>query len=147
MGYDLTETFIGLLPEDVVFKLKEELTISEDIDSEVDEASARFGFFAVLSERAESRYQKIKTHFDVWEANTVTAYLRESELDGKKKPAKEAIDLFVRTQPKYFAYKDKLNKFDRERKILRQIALAFEKKANLIQTKSSNRRSELRTGS
>ena len=65
-----------------------------------------------------------------------------SKNGGPFKTIKE-MDRLLFTFPKYKAYRIKLNKYETEAKILKQIAKAFEIKKDLLQTKSSNRRSEM----
>ena len=65
---DIIYELKGLLPEKIVVSVEEQLRISEDMDEEVDGAAKSYGYFAILSERAETRYQKMKFAFDQWQA-------------------------------------------------------------------------------
>jgi hypothetical protein len=86
---DLIYEVKGLVPEKVVVSIKKELQISEDIDSEVDKAARLFGYYAILAEKAETRFQKIKFAFDVWEAKAEHDINQEREYE-KKKPLSDA---------------------------------------------------------
>lgn len=140
----------GLLPKKVVVSVKEQLKLTEDIDTEVDEAAGTFGFYAVLAERAETRYQKMKLAFDKWQAETESRYLHERREEIRsapkelklKMPTESQLKAYIRTQSKFRAYQIKLIEFDEHRRILKVLAKAFELKVNLVQTKSANRRRE-----
>jgi len=130
----------GLVPETVTVALKEDLTISEDIAREVNVTPAQFGYYAVLAEKAQGRYNNLKLSYDIWKSETEAALIEEN--GGPFKTIKE-MDRLLFTKPKWRAYRVKLNKFEEEAKILKQVAKAFEIKKDLLQTKSSNRRSEM----
>lgn len=129
----------GLVPETVTASLKEDLTISDDLAVEIDRCAAQFGYFAVLSERAQSRYQRLKLSYEMWQAEIEKQMLD----DGLKFKLVKDMNREVLGMPKSKLYRAKLLKFEEEAKILKQIAKAFEIKKDLIQTKSSNRRSEI----
>jgi len=140
--YDLIYEVSGLVPKPVTVALKDELTISEDIDSEVDEAAARFGYYAVLAEKAESRCERLKLNFNLWEADIKVRRNEECEIAKEKKLTEGQMKAYVMSQDKYKTYQLKLIVLKEQRDVMKVIARAFEKKADLIQTKASNRRSE-----
>jgi hypothetical protein len=144
MSRDIQYEIKNLLPESVFISIKKDLQITEDIDTEVDQAAAQFGFYAVLSEKAETRYQKMKFGFEQWraqvESNQIMLRAREA-----KKPFTEAqMKSHVMSQMKYKAFQIRLIQYDEQRRIIKVIAKAFELKKDLVQTKSSNRRKESR---
>lgn len=139
---DLLLEVEGLLPEKISFHVKKLLTITEDIDYEVDHAAAEYGFYAVLAEKAETRYSKMKFAFDQWKAQVETRTLIEKKKDGEKPLTEAQMKAYVMAQPKYVTYQNALQKLDHELRVLKIIAKALELKAGQIQTKSSNRRSE-----
>lgn len=142
----------GLLPAKVVVSVKEQLKVTEDLDHEVDTAAGTYGYYAVLAERAETRYQKMKLAFESWQAEVESRFTQERRIEMRsapkesklKMPTESQIKAFVRTQSKYKAYQIKLIEFDEHRRILKVLAKAFELKSGLVQTKSSNRRNELK---
>lgn len=140
---DLTYEIKGLLPEKVVLSIEEQLKISEDIDNEIDDAAKNFGYFAILSERSDTRYQKMKFAFDQWQAEVETRAMMERKASGDKPYTEAQMKANIRSQPKYSAYQTKLIELDEQRRVLKVIVKAFELKAGLVQTKASNRRTEL----
>lgn len=141
---DLVHEISGLLPEPVVVSIATQLKISEDIDTEVDTAARMYGYYAVLAERAETRYSKMKFAYEQWKAEVETREARSRVADGEKKLTEAEMKSFVQSQPKYRSYQIKLIQFDEDRRVLKVIAKAFELKKDLVQTKASNRRAELR---
>ena len=131
----------GLLPDPVKISLKDELLITEDIDSEVDKAAHKYGFYAVMAEKAESRYQKLKYAYEVWHAKVEKDRLLTAK-EEKEKLTGQQMQSFVKSRPKYHAYQSKLTELDEHRRILKSVAKAFEMKSEMIRTKASNRRAE-----
>jgi len=140
---DITYEIKGLVPEKVAVSIAAELVISEDVDFEVDNAAKNFGYFAILSERSETRYQKLKYAFDAWQAEIETRANLERKAESLKSFTEHQMKSHVRSQPKYSAFQTKLIDLDEQRRILKVLLKAFEIKAGLIQTKASNRRSEI----
>lgn len=68
----------GLVPETVTVALKEDLTISEDIAREVNVTPAQFGYYAVLAEKAQGRYNNLKLSYDIWKSETEAALIEEN---------------------------------------------------------------------
>lgn len=141
---DVSVEIEGLVSDKVFVKVKNDLLITEDIDTEVDHASANFGYYAVLSEKAETRYQKLKYAFERWKAEFGMSIDAERVRDGAKKLTEKQKEECLITHEKFKAYQLKMIKLDDDRRTLKILAKAFEKKADLIQTKSSNRRKEIR---
>jgi hypothetical protein len=133
----------GLLPEKVVISIEEQLKISEDIDSEVDDAAKNFGYFAILSERADTRLQKMKFAFEQWQAEVETRAMSERRANNEKPFTEAQMKAYIRSQPKYSAFQTKLIELDEHKRVLKIIVKAFEIKSGLIQTKASNRRNEI----
>lgn len=133
----------GLLPEKVVISIEEQLKISEDIDSEVDDAAKNFGYFAILSERADTRFQKMKFAFEQWQAEVETRVMSERRANSEKPFTEAQMKAYIRSQPKYSAFQTKLIELDEHKRVLKIIVKAFEIKSGLIQTKASNRRNEI----
>lgn len=133
----------GLLPEKVVISIEEQLKISEDIDSEVDDAAKNFGYFAILSERADTRFQKMKFAFEQWQAEVETRAMSERRANSEKPFTEAQMKAYIRSQPKYSAFQTKLIELDEHKRVLKIIVKAFEIKSGLIQTKASNRRNEI----
>jgi hypothetical protein len=129
----------GLVPETVTVALKDDLTITDDLTVEIDRCAAQFGYYAVLAERASARFQRLKYSYDLWLAEAETDLLSE----GRKFRLVKDLEREIIRMPKAKLYRMKLLKFEEESKILKQVAKAFEIKKDLIQTKSSNRRSEI----
>ena len=132
----------GLMPEKLSLKVKESLHISEDIDSEVDKAAAEYGFYAVLSEKAETRYQKIKFAYDKWRAEVETSENATRARDGLKPRTEAQMKAFIAQSERNKAYQLKMIKLDEDRRHIKALAKAFELKSEMVRTKSSNRRSE-----
>lgn len=142
MSRDILYEIKNLLPEAVVVSIQKDLRISEDIDTEVDRAPAQYGFYAVLSEKAETRYQKMKFGFDQWKAGVESDQIMLRAREGKKAFTEAQMKAFVSSQPKYKAYQIRLIQYDEQRRIVKIIARAFELKLQMIQTKAANRRKE-----
>lgn len=142
MSRDLLYEITNLLPEKVVVSIKKDLHITEDIDTEVDQAAAQFGYYAVISEKAETRYQKMKFAFEQWRATTESKEILTRAREGKKAPTEAQMKAFVMSQPKYKGFQIRLIQYEEQRRITKVIAKAFELKKDLVQTKSSNRRKE-----
>ena len=141
---DIVYEIKNLVPESVIISVKDDLTITEDIDTEVDRAASHFGFYAVLAEKAETRYQKMKFAFDQWKAQVESAEIMTRAREGKKPFTEAQMKAHVQSQPKYKAFQIRLIEFDEQRRIVKVVAKAFELKKDLVQTKSSNRRKESR---
>ncbi len=131
-----------LLPKPVQISLKEELMISEDIDSEVDRAAHIYGYYAVLAEKAESRLQKLRYAYDIWRAEIEKNKTQEMRDDGEKPYTVGQMDAFVKAHPKYHSYQAKMTELEEHRRILKVIAKAFELKSEMVRTKAANRRTE-----
>ena len=136
---DLIVEIPGLVPDTVKIALREDLTISEDLGREVDQTAAQFGYYAVLAEKAEARFQMTKLAFDLWRAKTEDVISAEY---GPFKTVKE-LDRKVMQLAKWRSFKTTLIEFEEHARILKQVAKAFEIKVNLVQTKNANRRKEL----
>ena len=132
----------GLVEERLSVEVKKSLRITEDIDTEVDEAASNFGFYAVLAEKAESRYKKLKFAYDKWRAEFETAENAERARDGLKARTEAQMKAFVQASERNKAYQLKLLKLDEDYRHMKALAKAFELKLELVRTKSSNRRSE-----
>jgi hypothetical protein len=133
----------NLLPDPVRIAVHEDLVISEDMDTEVDRAAGYYGFFAVLSEKAESRYERLKAAFELWQSEQTAMIFQEAKDGDEKKPTEKQVDARVKSHPKWKKFKFKLIELDEHKRVLKVIAKAMDKKADLIQTKSANRRSEV----
>lgn len=139
---DIVYEIKGLVPEPVVVSIQKQLSITEDLDSEVDRAARTYGYYAVLAEKAETRYQKMKFAYETWMAEVESRAAKERS-DATLKPFTEAqMKAHVRSQAKYRAYQLKLIEFDEHRRVIRIIAKAFELKAEMVRTKAANRRKE-----
>ena len=141
---DITYEIKGLVPESVVVSVQADLRISEDIDHEVDTAAATYGYYAVLAEKAETRYQKMKFSYEQWRAQTESRQAMIRVQESKKSLTESQMKAYVHTQPKYGAYQARLIEYDEHRRVLKILARAFELKKDLVQSKSANRRSEVR---
>lgn len=139
---DLVSEIKGLLPEPVVVNIQKSLKISEDMDDEVDKAASLFGYYAVLAERAETRYEKMRFAYKTWRASTEAREAKSRQSESLKRFTVEEMKSHVNSQAKYKAYQLTLIKLDEHRRTLKVIAKAFELKKDMIQTKCSNRRGE-----
>ncbi len=144
MARDLTYEIKDLVPTPVTLKLSADLKISEDIDTEVDIAAINYGYYAILAEKADTRYQKLKFAFEGWQAQTEAKAQRQRQAEAVKAYTEAQMKAHVRSQPKYRGYQMKLLELDEQKRILKVIAKAFEMKKDMVQTKSSNRRTEIR---
>lgn len=145
--YDLTYLVKDLLPEEMVIKLRPLLTITEDLDYEVDRAAAVYGYYAVLSEKADTRYQRVKFNFEKWRAEAEYKESKDRSLAGAKAHTEAQMKAFIMSQPKYRSYQSHLIDVDEQKRVLKVIARALELKKDLVQTKCSNRRGEMKTPS
>jgi len=143
---DLVYEIAGLLPKTVTFVISKALKISEDMDTEVDEAAYLFGFYAVLAEKAETKHQKLKFNFESWRAGAESNENITRSTEGKKSHTEAQMKAVIMSQPKFRLYQKKLIEVDEQRRILKVISKALEMKKDLVQTKSSNRRNELKGG-
>ena len=130
----------GLVPEKVTIALKEDLTISEDLDHEVDHCAALFGYYSVLAQKAQERLKRAETRFEIWLTHQQLEVMKTKD---NSKFSKWEVDAEVKQLPKWWAFKEKINKFDCDAGVLKSISNAFEKKIGLVQTKNANRRKEL----
>lgn len=143
MAKDIELYFDDILPDRVKFSLREELNISEDIDSEVDKASATFGFYAVMSEKASARLSKLNFAFEKWKNKTQRDTIIQRDNDGLRKLTIKQMEEFLKSIPMYQSYQLRVVEYEEQRNILRSITKAFEFKCNLVQTKAANRRREI----
>lgn len=141
---DLSYEIKDLVPTPVTLKLRADLKISEDIDTEVDIAAINYGYYAILAEKADTRYQKIKFAFEAWQAGREAYAQRQRQADSLKPFTEAQMKAHVRSMSKYRGYQIKLLELDEQKRILKVIAKAFEMKKDMVQTKSSNRRTEIR---
>jgi hypothetical protein len=139
---DLKIEIEGLMTEKLSLEVKKSLRITEDIDTEVDEAASNFGFYAVLSEKAETRFQKLKFAYEKWRAEFETSENAQRSRDGLKPRTEAQMKSFVQSSERNKAYQLKMIKLDEDRRHMKALAKAFELKLELVRTKSSNRRSE-----
>lgn len=134
----------GLLPKEIFVKVQDRLLISEDIDSEVDKAASNFGYYAVLAEKAETRHKRLKFAMETWRSEIESRVDLERFKNGEKKFTVAQMQSHIAVQEKYKAYSLRLIALDDAARTLKILAKAFEKKADMIQTKSSNRRTEIK---
>lgn len=139
MKKDLTVEISGIAPENVVVALKEELTISEDLEREVDRTAAEFGYYAVLSEKAKSKLNKVKMAYSLWKAKTEEMLIAENKGQFKNK---DQLERLLTIQPQWKSWQLKIAEVSEQSGILKELASGFEKKVSLVQTKCSNRRAE-----
>lgn len=139
----LQETIKGL-PEKVQVKVWEALKITEDIDTEVDRAAAWYGYYAVLSEKANLRLLRMEIAFDLWREENAQHRRNEFASLGKKPPTPSQMSSYLKNLAKYRGYEVQLAEYQYERDVLKVIAKAFEMKKDLVQTKAANRRKESR---
>lgn len=132
----------GLMPEKLSLQVRESLKISEDIDTEVDQAAAEYGFYAILAEKAETRHQKLKFAHEKWKAEYETSENAQRHRDGLKSRTEAQMKAMVASSERNKAYQLKLIKLDEDRRNMKALAKAFELKSEMVRTKSSNRRSE-----
>jgi hypothetical protein len=144
---DLVYEISGLVPTPVTIVLRKDLMISADIDTEIDVAAINFGYYAILAEKADTRYQKVKFAYEAWVASTEAAALRTRQAEAKKPYTEAQMKAYVRSQSKYRGYQMKLIELDEQRRILKVISKAFEMKKDLVQTKAANRRGEIKAPS
>ena len=138
----------GLVPEPVTVALKADLTISEDLEREVKCTPSQFGYYAVLSEKAESRYRRCKLGFDLWRSEAEDDLEAQQRVEtGKGFSKVKDLTRLIMRQPKYRAYMLKLDEYEEHARILKKVAEAFAHKKDLVQTICSNRRSEMKGGS
>lgn len=135
--------FDKIVPEKVQINLREELEITEDIDTEVNEAAGTFGFYAVLAEKADQKMSQIRFECDKWVAEERKRVQTERDLMEYKMFTEPQMMAHLNTTPQYLAYQKLLIKATGQRNMLRCISKAFELKASLVQTKAANRRSEI----
>lgn len=147
MARDLSYEIKDLVPTTVTVKLATDLRITNDLDTEVDTAAINFGYFAVLAEKADTRYQKVKFAFDAWQAEIEARALRTRQAEGVKAYTEAQMKAHVKSQSKYRGFQLKLIQLDEQKRILKVLAKAFELKKDMVQTKASNRRHELRAPS
>jgi len=131
-----------LLPTTVVVNVKKSLAITEDLDTEVDRAASVYGYYAILAEKSETKYQRIKLGIETWEAETKARKDRECATAQEKKLTESQMNAYIKSQVKYKAFRLKMIELQEQKRILKVLAFAFEKKADLVQTKSANRRKE-----
>lgn len=139
----------GLTSKPIEIDLQKQLKITEDIDTEVDQAAFKFGLHAVLAEKASLRFERLKFAFENWQAQIESRLIkdRNAEIklskDVKLKPyTGDQLKSLVKAESKYVRYKNTMIRFEYERNVLKVIADSFSKKKDLIQTKASNRRAE-----
>ena len=95
-----------------------------------------------MAEKAESRYESLKLAFSMWESENEALRDGESIEKGEKKPTVSQMKAFVQSLPKYRGYQIKLIELREQRSVLKVLAKDFDTRANLVQTKACNRRSE-----
>ncbi len=132
----------NVVPEKVVLSIKDELLITEDIDTEIDQAAYRFGYFAVLAEKAKHRAEKFKMALEFMESELIKEISESREAECKKALTVDQMKATVRSQTKYKNLRYQVHIAAEQSDILFQVAKAFERKSNLIQTKAANRRRE-----
>lgn len=136
---DLQLAIDGLLPEEIKISLKNELMISQDLERDVRRTAAQYGYYAVLAEKAESRYRRGKLAFDMWRSEY------EDELSQETKFARvKDLTRQVMKHPKYKAWMMKLDKYQEDAGLMKAITKAFEHKKDLVQTSAADRRKEMR---
>jgi hypothetical protein len=132
----------GLIPDSVKVALKKDLTISSDLEREVAEGAAQFGYYAVLAEKAEARHQAVELAFKLWKNTKERKLLKDH---GTFKLAKD-LERMVMADPNWKGYQMKMDEYREDARILTKIANAFDKKVSLIQTANANRRAEYEGG-
>lgn len=137
----LLKDAISGLPETVQVKVWEELRI-KDIDAEVDEAAARFGFWAVLAEKASYRLMRMEFAFDAWKDERTEQKQQELEARGERLFSSARMMRHLKTLASYRSYELQIIEFTYARDLLRSLARAFQMKKDLVQTKAANLRAE-----
>jgi hypothetical protein len=143
-SYDLETEVEGLTEKPITLDVRKDLIIGGDLEKEAREAAAWFGYYAVLSERAQSRLKKCKLAFEIWQARASEAMeitLAEKS-KSKKRPTQRAIQEALRLQPKFKAFELEVIKATEKAGIMNKWAIALQEKKGLIQTLCANRRKE-----
>lgn len=126
----------------IAIALKEDLTISDDLERECKRTPAQFGYYAVLAEKADARTKRVKLAFEQFSAETEDRIIAEAGGRSKFKAAKD-LTREVAKLPRYYAFKKKIAQCEEDAGVLRQVAKAFEHKKDLVQTMNANRRKEM----
>lgn len=132
----------GVIPEKVIVKVRDQLRIKKDLETELDHAAEQFGFYGSLAEKAETKCNRIELAYRLWRAEKEKTILEEHKLEGVKPPTRDQMVTIVRGSPQYKTFKLKVIKYDEDKRILKVLSKAFEKKVETIRTKCSNKRKE-----
>ena len=133
----------NVLPEKVTLSIRDELLISEDLDTEVDQAAYRFGYYAVLAEKAAGRASRLKMVLEFWEADETKKVIEERERDHKKPYTESQMKAYIHSNQFYKIRRYEIEQAAEQANILDQIARAFDKRTSMVQTKAANRRKEI----
>jgi len=140
MTKDLFVEIGGVAPDTVTVDIREDLTLSEDLERELDIAAANFGYYAVLAEKAAAKLERAKTSFELWKSVQGESLVEEH---GNFKTLKE-MERKISMMPKYRKYRLKICEYQENASVLSKIAKAFEIKSSMVQTKNANRRREMK---
>ena len=141
---NITYTVDGLTQEPIEISTRDLMYISEDMDSEVDRAACDYGFYAVLSEKAETKHQRLKFKFEQWKARTEHDELSRREAEKEKKLTEASMRSYIMSQPKYRAYQLKIIDYGERARVCKKVVDVLSARKDLLQTKCSNRRKEIR---
>lgn len=131
------------LPERVALNIKSSLTISEDLNREVDEAAATAAYWAVMAGRADAKLARLQFAFDMWRAEIEKELFQEREVAGLKPFTQGQLETHIKTHIEFRKLMVKILKLKQDVGDLKSLARAFEYKKDMIQTKSANLRREM----
>jgi len=129
----------GITKNEIRVQIKKDLSIGEDIDHELRMAASKFGYYAVLAEHAESRFEEAEHSYKLWTSRQERDLITEN---GKEFKTVKELDRKLRMIPAWSQWQSTLVKYRKEARVLKQVAKSFEMRKDLIQSISANRRAE-----
>jgi hypothetical protein len=131
----------GLTSEKISIELRKLLKVGSDLEEEARNASAYFGYYAILAARAEMKFRRRETSFEIW-------FVKEKQkiIDSAspKKMSQKAAEEEIKRSSNYKNWKDVLFKAEQDSLVLNKCARALEYKIGCVQTLNANRRKEMK---
>lgn len=130
----------GLTSEKISIELRKLLKVGSDLEEEARNASAYFGYYAILAARAEMKFRRRETSFDIW-------FVKEKQKiinSATKKISQKAAEEEIKRSARYKGWKDVLFKSEQDSLVLSKCARALEYKIGCVQTLNANRRKEMK---
>ena len=125
--------------EEILINILNDLRFTDDIETQMNDVVTGFMLSGKLESLAEERFEITKVQLDELESQ-LDEKAREYDIVGRATDTK--VRAYIERDENYIKLRKKLIRYRRQWNILRHYNKAFAMKADILRTKSANRRKE-----